>query len=433
MDPNAAPPAPDTAPDAAPKAARSRAAIVFVFVTVVLDMIGFGIIMPVLPELIETVGQMDLAQAAVMGAWLFAAFALAQFVFGPLVGNLSDRYGRRPLLLLAVAGLGFDYLLHALAPSLGWLFVGRVLAGICGASWVIANAYITDVTEPEERGKYFGMLGAAFGLGFILGPAIGGLLGEYGPRVPFYVAAALSLLNFAFGYFVLPESLPPEKRGAFGWRRAQPVWVVVVFVTYKGVLPLVAVLALFFFATSVYQAIWTYWSIAKFDWSPSMVGLSLAAFGIITAVFQGALSSPGVKLLGEARLALLGMVLGAVALLGYGVIGAPWMVFALMVVHGPEGFVHPMLTAILTRLAPEDAQGELQGGLSGMMALTMLFGTVFFGQVFGYFMSGAAPITSPDVAFWMASGIIALAVLVFLRQVGALRRAELATAAAPTP
>lgn len=407
----------------APPTAKSKRAITFVFITVVLDMIGFGIIMPVLPQLIETVGHMDLAHAAVMGSWLFAAYALAQFAFGPLVGNLSDRYGRRPLLLLSVAGLGFDYLLHALAPTLGILFVGRVLAGVCGASWVIANAYITDVTEPDERGKYFGMLGAAFGLGFILGPAIGGLLGEYGPRVPFYVAAGLSLLNFVFGYFVLPESLPAEKRRDFDWRRANPLGVFKVFATYKGVLPLVAVLALFFFATSVYQAIWTFWGIAKFDWSPSMVGLSLAAFGIITAVFQGALSGVGARVFGEARLALIGMVLGAVALFGYGMITAPWMVFALMIVHGPEGFVHPMLTAILTRLAPEDAQGELQGGLSGIMALTMLFGTVFFGQVFGYFMSGAAPITSPDVAYWVASGIIAVAVLVFALVVPDLRDA----------
>jgi DHA1 family tetracycline resistance protein-like MFS transporter len=407
----------------APPAAKSKSAITFVFITVVLDMIGFGIIMPVLPQLIETVGQMDLAQSAVMGAWLFAAYALAQFAFGPLMGNLSDRFGRRPLLLLSVAGLGFDYLLHALAPTLGILFVGRILAGLCGASWVIANAYITDVTEPDERGKYFGMLGAAFGLGFILGPAIGGLLGEYGPRVPFYVAACLSLLNFAFGYFVLPESLPPEKRRAFDWRRANPFGAFKVFATYKGVLPLVAVLALFFFATSIYQAIWTFWGIAKFDWSPSMVGLSLAAFGIITAVFQGALSGLGAKIFGEARLALIGMILGAVALMGYGMIAAPWMVFALMVVHGPEGFVHPMLTAILTRLAPEDAQGELQGGLSGIMALSMLFGTVFFGQVFGYFMSGAAPMTSPDVAFWLASAIITLAILVYIRVAPDLRRA----------
>lgn len=394
--------------------AKSKSAITFIFITVVLDMIGFGIIMPVLPQLIETVGQMSLADAAKMSAWMFAAYAVATFFAGPLMGNLSDRFGRRPLLLIAVAGLGFDYLMHALAPTLGWLFVGRILAGLCGASWVIANAYITDVTEPSERGKYFGMLGAAFGLGFILGPAIGGLLGEFGPRVPFYAAAVISMLNFAFGYFVLPESLPPEKRRAFEWRRANPFAVFGVFATYKGVLPLVAVLALFFFATSVYQAIWTFWGIAKFEWSPAMVGLSLAAFGIVTAVFQGALSGVGAKVFGEARLALIGLGLGAVVLVAYGLVAAPWMVFALMVVHGPEGFVHPMITAILTRLAPEDAQGELQGGLSGIMSLAMLFGTVFFGQVFGYFMSGTAPITSPDVGFWIAGGVVAAAALLFV-------------------
>ncbi len=392
----------------------SKSAITFVFVTVVLDMIGFGIIMPVLPRLIETVGHMSLAEAAKMGAWMFAAYAVAQFAFGPLMGNLADRFGRRPLLLIAVAGLGFDYLIHALAPTLGWLFVGRILAGLCGASWVIANAYITDVTHPDERGKYFGMLGAAFGLGFILGPAIGGVLGEYGPRVPFYAAAVMSLLNFAFGFFVMPESLPPEKRRAFDWRRANPFAVFGVFATYKGVLPLVAVLSLFFFATSIYQAIWTYWGIAKFAWSPAMVGLSLAAFGVITSVFQGALSGIGARVLGEARLALVGMCLGAIVMVAYGLVSAPWMVFALMVVHGPEGFVHPMLTAILTRLAPEDAQGELQGGLSGIMSLVMLFGTVFFGQIFGYFMSGTAPITSPDVAFWIAGAVVAAALALFV-------------------
>lgn len=394
--------------------AKTKSAITFIFVTVVLDMIGFGIILPVLPRLIESVGHMSLAEAAKMSAWMFAAYAVATFAAGPLMGNLSDRFGRRPLLLIAVAGLGFDYLMHALAPTLGWLFVGRILAGLCGASWVIANAYITDVTEADERGKYFGMLGAAFGLGFILGPAIGGMLGEFGPRVPFYAAAAISLLNLAFGYFVLPESLPPEKRRAFEWRRANPFAVFGVFATYKGVLPLVAVLALFFFATSVYQAIWTFWGIAKFDWSPAMVGLSLAAFGIVTAVFQGALSGFGAKVFGEARLALIGMILGAMVLVAYGLVAAPWMVFALMIVHGPEGFVHPMLTAILTRLAPEDAQGELQGGLSGVMSLAMLFGTVFFGQVFGYFMTGHAPITSPDVSYWIAGAVVAAAALLFV-------------------
>lgn len=377
-------------------------------------MIGFGIILPVLPQLIETVGQMSLAEAAKMSAWMFAAYAVATFAAGPLMGNLSDRFGRRPLLLIAVAGLGFDYLMHALAPTLGWLFVGRILAGLCGASWVIANAYITDVTDPDDRGKYFGMLGAAFGLGFILGPAIGGLLGEYGARVPFYAAALISALNFFFGYFVLPESLPIEKRRAFEWRRANPFAVFGVFATYKGVLPLVAVLALFFFATSVYQAIWSFWGIAKFAWSPAMVGLSLAAFGIVTAVFQGTLSGFAARLFGEARLALIGMVLGAVVLVAYGLVAAPWMVFALMVVHGPEGFVHPMLTAILTRLAPENAQGELQGGLSGMMSLSMLFGTVFFGQAFGYFMSGDAPITSPDVSYWIAGTVVAVAAALFV-------------------
>lgn len=399
------------------KSPVSKSAITFVFVTVLLDMIGFGIIIPVLPRLIETVGAMTLSQATVMGGYMFAAYALASFVFGPLVGNLSDRFGRRPLLLLAIAGLGFDYLLHALAPTLGWLFVGRVFAGICGASWVIANAFITDVTHADERGKYFGMMGAAFGLGFVLGPAIGGVLGEYGPRVPFYAAAAVSGLNFAFGYFVLPESLAPENRRSFNLRRANPFGAFKVFSTYKGVLPLVAILSVFFFASAVYQAIWPYWGIAKFGWSPSMIGLSLALFGIVMAVFQGALTGPGVKYLGEHRMVLLGLISASIAVIGYGFVGSIYGVFALMIVHGPEGFVHPMLTAILTRRVPENAQGELQGGLSGIMSIVMLAGTLFFTQVFGHFMAADAAFTSPDIPYFIAGSLMLLTLVLFVTMV----------------
>ncbi len=394
--------------------ASSRHAVTFVLITVFLDMVGFGLIMPVLPRLIEDVGHMTLADASIIGGWMFAVFSITQFAFSPLMGNLSDRYGRRPLLLLAVFGLGVDYLFSALAPSLFWLFVGRAIAGLCGSSYVIANAYIADVTAPEDRGKAFGMIGAAFGLGFVLGPAIGGVLGEFGPRVPFYAAAAISGLNFIYGWFVLPETLAPANRRPFEWRRANPFGTLAVFRSYRGILPLCAVMFVYFFASSVYPAIWSFWGIAKFGWTEAVVGLSLAAFGIVTAVFQGGLTGPAVARFGEHRVALIGLISAVVAAVGYGLAGGLLVVVLLFVIHGPEGFVHPMLTAIMSKAVPEDAQGELQGGISSVMNIAMLGGTVFFTQIFGWFLQPDAVIVSPDVAFYTAAAIIALALLMFV-------------------
>ncbi len=392
----------------------SKHAVTFVIITVFLDMVGFGMIMPVLPRLIEDVGRMTLAEATVIGGWMYFAFAGAQFLFSPLMGNLSDRFGRRPLLLLAVFGLGIDYVFSALAPSLFWLFVGRAIAGLCGSSYVIANAYIADVTAPADRAKAFGLIGAAFGVGFIAGPAIGGLLGELGPRVPFWAAAAVSLLNFAYGWFVLPETLTPDKRRAFEVRRANPFGTLKVFRTYPGVLPLCVVLFLYMFASSVYPAVWPFWGIAKFGWSTYMVGLSLAAFGLVTAICQGTLTGPAVARWGEARVCLIGLVAAVVGLLGYGVATGMGMVILFMLVHAPEGFVNPMLTAIMSRAVPEDAQGELQGGIASVMNLAMLTGTVFFAQVFGYFLSPAAPFRSPDMAYFIAAGVVSVPALLFL-------------------
>lgn len=391
----------------------SRHAVTFVLLSVLLDMIGFGLIIPVLPGLIEEVGQVGLAEASLIGGWMFFAFSMAQFAFSPLMGNLSDRFGRRPLLLLAIAGLGADYLLQAFAPTLLWLFIGRAIAGFCGSSWIIANAFITDVTTPEDRAKYFGMMGAAFGVGFVLGPAIGGLLGEFGPRVPFFVAAAISGLNFIYGWFVLPETLAPANRRAFSLARSNPFGAFKVFRSYQGVVPMCVVLFVFFFSTSVYPAIWPYWGMAKFDWSPSMVGVTLAVFGVIMAGFQGLLVGPGVKAFGERKLALIGLIAAAIAAVGYGLAGSLAVVVILMVVHGPEGFIHPMLTAMMTHRVPDDAQGELQGGVSAIMNVAMLAGTVFFSQIFGYFMRPGGW-QSPDVGYFIAGAGVLLALVLFV-------------------
>ena len=392
----------------------SKYAVTFVFITVLLDMVGFGMIIPVQPALIQQVAKVDLAASAFIGGWMFFAFSSTQFLFGPTLGNLSDAYGRRPLLLIAVFGLGVDFLVTALAPSLFWLFVGRTFAGLCGGSYVIANAYIADVTPPEGRAKAFGMMGAAFGLGFVIGPAIGGLLGAYGPRVPFFVAAGISLLNFVFGYFVLPETLKPEQRRGFEWARANPFGTFKVFRSYRGVLPLCAVMFVYFFASAVYPAIWPFWGIAKFGWSAEMIGITLAIFGIIMAIVQAFLTAPAVKYFGESRLTIIGLISAVVGSIGFA--AAPHFTFVAvsLFLYAPEGFVQPMLSALISKLVPDDAQGELQGGLASVMSVSMLLGTLFFSQEFGYFMSGKAWFISPNVAMYTSAAISALAAILFV-------------------
>lgn len=389
-------------------------AVIFVFITVFLDMVGFGLVMPVLPRLIEEVSGTDLSGASIWGGWLFFAYGGMQFLFGPAIGNLSDAVGRRPVLLLSVFGLAVDYLLTGFAPSMFWLFVGRIFAGICGASYTTANAYLADITRPEERAKVFGMMGAAFGLGFIIGPAIGGLLGEFGARVPFFVAAGLSILNFAYGWFVLPETLAPENRRPFSLARSNPIGALKVFAQYRGVVPLSAVMFLYFLATAVYPAIWAFWGIAAFGWSEATVGLTLAAFGLITAIVQGGLTGPVVKWLGERNAAIFGLVMAVVALIGYGLAPGLLAVLILLVIHAPEGFVHPALTAMMSREAPEDAQGEIQGGIASLQSIGMLLGTVVFAQVFGWFTVPGSPPAAAGYPYLLAAIMLAATLAYFL-------------------
>ena len=398
-------------------APTSKYAIAFVFITVLLDMVGFGLIIPVQPALISQVGHVDVAQAAEIGGLLYGAFSLAQFLFGPTLGNLSDAFGRRPLLLIAVFGLGCDYLIVALAPSIIWLFVGRILSGVCGASYVIANAYIADITKPEERAKAFGMMGAAFGMGFVIGPAIGGLLGTFGPRVPFYAAAGISLLNFVFGYFILPETLPREKRRPFDWARANPIGTFKVFRQYRTVWPLCALLGLYFFATSVYPAIWPFWATAKFGWGSTLIGTTLAAFGITMAITQGLLTGPLVKRFGELNLTGVGFFSGMISCALYAFAPNLISVLMILIIHAPEGFVHPMLNAIMSKEVPQNAQGELQGGLSGIMNIAMAVGTVFYSLSFGYFARENPIYISPGAPFLIAATLLfaGLVAFAFLR------------------
>ena len=404
-------PSPST-PVTAPQARRATA---FALVAVFLDVVGFGLIIPVLPRLIEEVGHTGLDDAARIGGWLFAVFSLAQFVFAPLAGTLSDRFGRRPLLLLAISGLAVDYVVQALAPTVLWLFVGRLIAGVCGSSHVIAGACLADVSSPENRARSFGRMTAAFGLGFVLGPAIGGLLGEFGTRVPFWCAAALASVNFLFGVFALPETLPREKRRAFHWREANPLGVLSVFGRYAGVLPYAWVLTVFFFGTSINAAIWPFWGMAKFGWSGTTVGLTLAASGLTVALLQGFGTGPAVARWGEQRMAAVGLAGAAATCIGFALSPTTAIVIVMLVINAVEGFAHPMLSALMSKAVPEDTQGALQGGISALMNLAMLTGAIFYTQAFGYFLSEAAPIRSPDVSFFIAATLMLIALALFLR------------------
>ncbi len=397
-------------------AAEARRATVFALVAVFLDIVGFGLIIPVLPRLIEEVGHTGLQEAARIGGWLFATFSLAQFVFAPLAGTLSDRFGRRPLLLLAIAGLAVDYIVQALAPTITWLFVGRLIAGVCGSSYVIANACLADVSAPENRARSFGRMTAAFGLGFVLGPAIGGMLGELGTRVPFWSAAALAGVNFLFGVFGLPETLARENRRAFRWREANPLGVLSVFARYQGVLPYALVLTIFFFGTSVYAAIWPFWGMAKYGRSGTTVGLTLAASGLTVALLQGMGTGPAVARWGERRMAVVGLAGAAATCVGFALSPTTAFVVAMLVINAVEGFAHPMLSALMSKAVPEDTQGALQGGVSALMSLAMLVGAIFYTQAFSYFLSGAAPIQSPDICLFIAATLMILALGVFLLQ-----------------
>ncbi|MTJ80532.1 MAG: TCR/Tet family MFS transporter [Telmatospirillum sp.] len=405
-----APPEPALSPHEARHVAAVALFVVF------LDMVSLGMIIPVLPRLVAEVGHVGLDGAAAAGGWLFAVFSLAQFLCAPFMGTLADHIGRRPLLLLAIGGLALDYVIQALAPSLTWLFAGRMLAGVCGSSYVIANACLADVTAPERRARAFGWTTAAFGLGFVLGPAIGGLLGTVGTRVPFWCASALAGANFLLGACVLPETLRPENRRRFRWRDANPLGSLLVFRSLPGVLPMAMILGLYFFGSSIYMAIWPYWGIAKFGWSTTTVGVTLATSGLSMALLQGLATGPAVARWGEKPVAVAGLAVAASACVAFSLARTTELVVLLLVVHAIEGFVHPMLTALMSSTVPEDSQGALQGGISAIMNLAMLAGTIFFTQIFGFFLPPQAPFASPDVPFHAAATILAVTLVLFLHQ-----------------
>lgn len=393
-----------------------RAAVAFVLVTVALDVMALGLIIPVLPKLVEQMSGSTERAALIFG--LFGtAWALMQFLFSPVLGALSDAYGRRPVLLLSSLGLGLDYILMALAPDLVWLFIGRAISGITAATFSTAAAYIADVTPPHMRAAQFGLIGAAFGLGFVLGPAIGGLLGASDPRLPFWVAGGLSLACAAYGYFILPESLPPERRAPFAWRTANPVGALRLLLSNRQLTRLSAAMFLYHVAHAVFPAVFVLHAGYRFGWGPGTVGLALAGFGICSAIVQGGLIKPAVQRFGERRMMLFGMMAGIVGMLFLTL--APtgavfWFGMPLMALWG---FIGPSAQGLMTRLVGESQQGQLQGAGASLMGVASLFGPALFTGAFAIGISPAWGAPLPGAPYLVAALLLSIGLVLALRVV----------------
>ena len=394
---------------------RNRApgghAVAFVAITVLIDTIGFGLILPVMPTLLMELTGATVSRAAIYGGWLTTLYAVMQFLFAPILGNLSDRFGRRPVLLAAIAALGVDYLILGFAPTLGWLFLGRAIAGIAGASFTPAYAYVADITPPERRAQNFGVVAAAFGVGFVLGPALGGLLGDLGPRAPFFAAASLSLINFAYGYFVLAESLSKERRRPFSWSRANPLGMLLQMRKQPVVRGVLGALFLWMVGHQVMPTTWGFYTTFRFGWSAGMIGASLALVGLIMATSQATLLRFLVPRLGERRSAMIGIAVAAVGYLGYATATASWMMFAWMGTWFFGAIVMPSTNALMSHRIAPDAQGELQGAIASLYSLSSIVGPPLMTQLFGRFSAPDAPIHVPGAAF-IVSTILATTALV---------------------
>jgi len=420
----------DTAPSTS---GPGKNAFMFVVVAVILNMISFGIIMPVMPALLEDITGLVAEQSVSISGWLSMAFAIANFFAMPILGGLSDRYGRRPVLLASIAMLGVDLLIMGLAPTLAVLFIGRFLGGMFSATYSVANAYIADVTEPEERGRAFGLMGAAFGFGFIIGPVFGGLLGEINPRLPFFVAAGIAGINFLYGLFILPESLPQEDRRAFSIVRANPFGAMVHFSKVPRVAWFIIAIGLFQIAHAVYPTTWNFHGEIRYDWSEFEIGLSLAAVGVGSAVSQALLTGYLIKRFGPMRAGIFGIVMNAIAMLLFGFAGAPWMAYAIIAVSAVGGVAMPAINTITSTLTPRNAQGELQGAQASMMAFTLIFSPVLMTQTLQYFatLPDSNPLQTGGAAFLLAAVITSLALIPFIIGVGVNRRAIQAAANEP--
>jgi MFS transporter, DHA1 family, tetracycline resistance protein len=396
----------------------------FIFVTLLLDILGLGLIIPVLPKLIEEFSNHNLEQASTTYGILIAVYALMQFLFAPVLGSLSDKFGRRPVILLSLLGSGLDYILLAYAPTLAWLFVGRVIAGITAANITTASAYIADISPPEKRAQNFGIIGAAFGLGFILGPALGGVLGDVGLRIPFLVVAGITLLNWLYGYFVLPESLKPEHRREFSWVRANPVGSLFALGRYPLVLSLASTIVLSTLAQTALQSVWVLYTEHRFNWGVRDVGISLAVVGLTAALVQGGLIRRIMPILGDRRGLLLGLAISAVSFALYGLASAGWMMYVIPFLGALGGIAGPSAQSLITQSVQANEQGSMQGALTSLNALTGVISPLIATNIFRFFISAQAPIQLPGAPFFLGTIFLVLALFLALNTFRRLPNAE---------
>jgi len=381
------------------KAPVKNTALTFIFITLLIDVIGLGIIIPVLPGLIREMTGSTLSIASKYSGWLAFTYAIMQFFCSPILGGLSDKYGRRPILLASLFGFGVDYIFMGLAPGIAWLFLGRIISGITGASYTTATAYIADISTPEKRAQNFGLIGAAFGVGFIIGPVAGGLLGHYGTRVPFFAAATLALINWAYGFFILPESLKPENRRPFEWKRANPVSSLRNLKKYPLVLSLVISLICLYIASHATQSTWSFYTMFKFGWDEKLVGYSLGFVGIMIALVQGVLIRIVIPKLGKQRSVFTGLTLYAIGFLLFAFATKSWMMYAFIIPFSMGGIAGPAIQGIISSQVPPDSQGELQGALTSVISLTTIFGPLMMTYLFNFFTSPVAPVIFPGAPF----------------------------------
>ena len=391
------------------------AALGFIFATALMDVIALGIIIPVLPNLIKQMAGGSTAEALHYVLIFSTTWAVMQFFASPIVGALSDRFGRRPVLLISIFGLGCDYVVMAMAPNLGWLYVGRLISGITAASFSTAGAYIADISPPEKRAQNFGLIGAAFGVGFVIGPALAGVLGGFNPRLPFWVAAGLALVNWLFGLFVLPESLPKERRAPFSWRKANPVGSLRLLAAHPGLLGMAAVFFLYMLAHQSLQQIFVLFTGYRFGWGIRDVGLFLGATGIASIVVQMLLVRPVVKAFGERGTMLIGLFCGVLGFAAYALAPNGFLFWCSLPIFALIGLVQPTSQSLMSRRVPGNEQGRLQGAMAGIQSITGLIGPSLYTTVFAWAITDGKPLNLPGLGILLSAGLVVLALLLAMR------------------
>lgn len=394
---------------------KRKAAVGFIFVTLLLDVIGLGIIIPVMPKLIAGLIGGTMSDSAVYGGWIMFSYSIMQFLFSPIMGNLSDQFGRRKILLFSMFGFGLDYLIIAFAPTIVWLFVGRILAGICGATFTTGAAYIADISEPEKRAQNFGLIGAAFGLGFIIGPVLGGVLGQFGDRVPFFVAAGITFLNWLYGYFILPESLAKEHRRPFEWKRANPLGSLLQLKKYPLVAGLIESLVFIYLAAHAVQSAWSFFTMEAFQWTEAMVGYSLGVVGLLVAIVQGGLIRIITPRIGQKKSVYYGMALYALGFILFALATEGWMLYVFLIPYCLGGIAGPALQGIISNQVPPNEQGELQGALTSLMSATSIIGPPLMTNLFHYFTGPSAPMYFPGAIFILGAMLTLLSLIFVAR------------------